>query len=84
MAEALHPSAQRVADALFAAGAIGRVREFTAPTRTSSEAAAALGCELAAIASCLVFVADDQPIVVIKSGTHRVNLEHVARTLGAE
>ena len=64
----LHPSAQRVADALRAADVHGEVREFTAPTRTAQEAATALGCELAAIASCLVLLADDEPIVVIKSG----------------
>jgi prolyl-tRNA editing enzyme YbaK/EbsC (Cys-tRNA(Pro) deacylase) len=61
---------------------IGEVREFTEPTRTSVEAAAALGCELAAIASCLVLVADDEPIVVIKSGAHRVDLAHLGSELG--
>ncbi|HEV3212089.1 MAG TPA: YbaK/EbsC family protein [Acidimicrobiales bacterium] len=82
MSPPLHRSAQRVADALRTAGATGEVREFAVPTRTSAEAAAALGCELAAIASCLVFVADDEPIVVIKSGAHRVDLEHLGRQLG--
>jgi len=75
---ALHPSAQRVADALAAAGVPGRVREFAVPTRTSAEAAAALGCELGAIAMCLVLMADDEPIVVIKGGAHRIDLEHLA------
>lgn len=79
----LHPSAQRVADALDAAGVRGSVREFAVPTRTSVEAAAALGCPLAAIASCLVFVCDGEPIVVIKSGAHRVDLAHLAHELGA-
>ncbi len=83
VAGGLHPSAQRVADALEAAGVRGSVREFTTPTRTSAEAAAALGCQLAAIASCLVFVADDEPIVVIKSGAHRVDIAHLAGELGA-
>jgi prolyl-tRNA editing enzyme YbaK/EbsC (Cys-tRNA(Pro) deacylase) len=81
--DALHPSAQRVADALAAAGVAGIVHEFTVPTRTSQEAAEALGCTLAAIASCLVFYADDEPIVVIKSGIHRVDVDLVAATLGA-
>ena len=83
MTTALHPSAQRVADALRAAGATGEVREFTSPTRTSAEAAAALGCELAAIASCLVLMADDEPVVVIKSGAHRADLERLAAELGS-
>jgi len=83
VADALHPSAQRVADALRAAGARGEVREFTSPTRTSADAAAALGCELAAIASCLVLMADGEPVVVIKSGAHRADLEHLATVLGS-
>jgi prolyl-tRNA editing enzyme YbaK/EbsC (Cys-tRNA(Pro) deacylase) len=72
-----------VADALENAGVRGRVREFTVPTRTSAEAAEVLGCELAAIASCLVFMADDAPVVVITSGAHRVDLARLAGELGA-
>jgi prolyl-tRNA editing enzyme YbaK/EbsC (Cys-tRNA(Pro) deacylase) len=83
VADALHPSAQRVADALWAAGVGGEVREFTSPTRTSVEAAAALGCELAAIASCLVLMADGEPVVVIKGGAHRADLGHLATVLGS-
>jgi prolyl-tRNA editing enzyme YbaK/EbsC (Cys-tRNA(Pro) deacylase) len=79
----LHPSAQRVQEALVREGAVGRVREFRASTKTSQDAATALGCDLAAIASCLVFIADEAPIVVIKSGVHRVDLDHLARQLGS-
>ena len=70
-----------MADALAAAGVPGQVHEFAAPTRTSLEAAEVLGCDIGAIASCLVVFAGDEPIVVIKSGVHRVDLEHVAATL---
>lgn len=80
---ALHPSAQRVADTLAAAGVRGGVREFEVTTKTSQDAARALGCEVVAIASTLVFMADGSPIVVIKSGAHRVDLDHLARQLGA-
>ena len=79
---ALHPSAQRVADALRAAGVHGVVRQFEQSTKTSADAAAALGCDLAAIASCLVFVADEEPIVVITSGAHRVDTTFLAGALG--
>jgi len=79
---ALHPSAQRVADALRRGNVPGRVREFATPTRTSLEAAAALGCEVGAIAMCLVLVADGEPLVLIKSGAHRVDLTHLAAELG--
>ncbi len=83
MSGALHPSAQRVADALAARGVTGRVREFSQPTRTAREAAAALGCPLGAIASCLVFVIDGEPCVVITSGAHRLDTAHLAAGLGA-
>lgn len=69
----LHPSARRVADALMARGASGPFREFAASTKTAVDAAATLDCEVGAIASCLVFVVDDEPVVVIKSGAFRVD-----------
>ncbi len=80
---ALHPSAQRVADALVAAGVAGRVLQFEASTRTAADAAAALCCDVGAIASCLVFVADDEAIVVITSGAHRVDTALLAGSIGA-
>lgn len=78
----LHPSAQRVADALKRAGVLGSIREFSSSTKTSADAAAVLTCDVAAIASTLVFIADEEPIVVIKSGAHRVDVVHLARQLG--
>lgn len=78
-----HPSAQRVIDILKSLGVVGPFREFTVPTKTAADAAAALECEVDAIASTLVFVADDRPIVVLKSGTLRVDLEKVREFLGA-
>jgi prolyl-tRNA editing enzyme YbaK/EbsC (Cys-tRNA(Pro) deacylase) len=81
--EALHPSAQRVADVLRSRGARGTIREFDVPTKTAADAAAALGCEVGAIASTLVFMIDDQPSVVIKSGAFRVDLDLLRRHAGA-
>ncbi len=75
----LHASAQRVADALEAQGVLGPVNQFDVSTKTAADAAVALGCELGAIASCLVFVHDDDPVVIIKSGAFRVD---VAQFLG--
>lgn len=79
----LHPSAQRVADALWAVGVRGTVRQFEQSTKTSVDAATALGCDVGAIASCLVFVADDAPIVVVTSGAHRVDTTFLAQEIGA-
>jgi len=70
----LHPSAQRVADVLIASGVAGPFREFAASTKTAADAAAALDCDVGAIASCLVFSVDDEAVVVIKSGAFRVDL----------
>jgi prolyl-tRNA editing enzyme YbaK/EbsC (Cys-tRNA(Pro) deacylase) len=72
--EELHPSAQSVADALIAAGATGPFLEFGATTKTAADAAKALACDVGAIASCLVFVLDDEPVVILKSGAFRVDL----------
>jgi prolyl-tRNA editing enzyme YbaK/EbsC (Cys-tRNA(Pro) deacylase) len=80
--EHLHPSAQVVADALMAAGANGPFLEFDASTKTAADAARALDCDVGAIASCLVFVLDDEPIVILKSGAFRVDLELFSSVAG--
>lgn len=73
--EEFHPSARRVAEALVARGVKGPFLEFDATTKTAADAARALECDVGAIASCLVFVLDDEPIVIIKSGGSRVDLK---------
>ena len=54
------------------------VRTLDAPTRTVAEAAAAVGCEAPQIAKTLVFVADGDPVLVVASGAHRVDLDTLA------
>jgi prolyl-tRNA editing enzyme YbaK/EbsC (Cys-tRNA(Pro) deacylase) len=71
-----------VARALRERGVKGPVRQFSESTKTSAEAAAALGCERGAIASCLVFVLDEQPIVILKSGAFRVDTDGFAQLVG--
>lgn len=51
--------------------------------RTAPEAAAAIGCDVAAIANSLVFLADGSPVLVMTSGGHRADLAVVARSIGA-
>jgi len=77
-----HPTTRRVADLLAAAGARGEVRELDASTRTARDAAAALGCDVGAIASTLVFMADGEPLIILTSGAHRVDVGLVAGALG--
>lgn len=71
-----------VADALARAGAPGQVMELPSSARTAPEAAAALGCEVGAIANSLVFLADGSPLLVLTSGAHRVDTAALARRLG--
>ncbi|GAB2525028.1 YbaK/EbsC family protein [Nocardiopsis aegyptia] len=72
---------RRVAEALGAAGARGRVRALPASTRTAQAAAEALGCEVGAIANSLVFMADERPLLVMTSGRHRVDTALLAERL---
>ena len=78
----MHASAQRVANALKAKGVAGPFREFSDSTKTAADAAAALECAIGAIASCLVFVLDGEPVVVIKSGAFRVDTKKFAGLVG--
>ncbi|MEU6068536.1 MULTISPECIES: YbaK/EbsC family protein [Streptomyces] len=61
-----------------------RIRRFPDATRTSAEAAAAIGCELSQICKSLVFAADRVPVLVLMDGASRVDVERVREELGAE
>jgi prolyl-tRNA editing enzyme YbaK/EbsC (Cys-tRNA(Pro) deacylase) len=78
----LHPSAAIVARALHERGVRGPFREFAASTKTAADAAAALSCAVGAIASSLVFVLDDEPVVILKSGASRVDTERFVELIG--
>ena len=80
MSERLSPSAQKVQDALKALGFSNQVMELQSTTRTSAEAAQAVGCRVEQIAKSLVFQGKrtNRPIVVIASGANRVNEKRVA------
>jgi prolyl-tRNA editing enzyme YbaK/EbsC (Cys-tRNA(Pro) deacylase) len=78
------PERSRIVQHLLTdAGIAARVREMPDSTRTAADAAAALGCEVGAIASSLLFLADEQPVLVMTSGRHRVDTDILARQLGA-
>ena len=67
----LPASAQRVQDALAAAGLAARVIELTVAARTSQQAADALGIEVGQIAKSLIFRAtrSDRAVLVIAAET---------------
>lgn len=79
----MHPSVERVARALAAAGVAGKPVELTDPAPTAVAAAAQLGCTVGAIANSLVFNADGAPLLVLTSGAHRVDTDRVAELVGA-
>jgi len=84
MTHPLKPSAQRVQDALYATGFANQVVELADSTRTSAEAAAAVGCAVEQIAKSLVFAGKQsgQAILVIASGGNRVDEKKVGALLG--
>jgi prolyl-tRNA editing enzyme YbaK/EbsC (Cys-tRNA(Pro) deacylase) len=84
MAQQLKPSAQRVQDALYAKGFTNQVIELPDSTRTSAEAAAAIGCAVEQIAKSLVFAGktSGQAILVIASGGNRVDEKKVRSLIG--
>ncbi len=57
------------------------VKTLDRPTRTVQEAAAAVGCQDAEIAKSLVFIADGDPVLVVASGAHRVDMDKIADLL---
>lgn len=77
-------SVERVREALAALGLQTEIREFSASTRTSADAAAAIGCSVAQIAKSLVFRAkpSGRAVLVMASGANRVDEAKLAAALG--
>ncbi len=82
----LPAAAQRVQDALDAQATGLTVVEMPDSTRTAVEAANACGCEIGQIAKSMLFRTKntDRPILIIASGTNRVNEWRVGRAIGEE
>lgn len=82
----LQPSAQKVQEALAAAGFASAVIELPDSTRTAAEAAAAVGCDVAQIVKSLVFRGrtSGRAVLVVASGSHRVDEARVAAIVGEE
>ncbi len=78
----IQSSVERVAQFLRQEGHPDNVREFPEGTRTSEDAAAAIGCAVAQIAKSLVFRLGDVPVLVIASGVNRVSLDKVNVLVG--
>ena len=73
---------ERVRQALGAHGLQVEVIEFSQSTATSQQAADTLGVPVATIVKSLIFLAGEQPILVLASGANQVDTEKLARAAG--
>ena len=79
----VHPNCVAVNEILEQAGVTGRVRILNEAVPTAAAAAALVGVEVGAIANSLVFAtAEDDPLLVMTSGAHRVDTAKVAALAG--
>jgi Cys-tRNA(Pro) deacylase len=58
------------------------VRQFPEGTRTATDAARAVGCEVAQIVKSLVFVAGGRPVIALVSGANRLDEKRLAAAAG--
>ena len=77
-----HPSITRFREAHARLGGTGEVVILPDSVHTAALAAEALGCEVGAIANSLLFDADGTPVLILTSGSHRVNTEATAARIG--
>lgn len=84
MASNLKRSSAKVQAVLNEFGYELNVLEFSHSTRTSQEAANAVGCEVGQIAKSLIFKGkeSERPILIIASGANRVNEKAVEKYIG--
>jgi 5,10-methenyltetrahydrofolate synthetase len=80
---AVSSDTERFMNRAIEVGIAPNIERFPAGTRTSQDAAMAVGCELGAIAKSLVFMVDDDPVLVICAGDRRVDEIKLASFFGA-
>ena len=86
MNQQLSAKAANFQEFLSSRGIEGKVVELSESTRTSAEAAAAIGCEVEEIAKSIVFYVKDtlRPILVIASVTNRVDEKKQKKLVGGK
>lgn len=81
----MHPNCEAVNHILEAGGLPGRVRMLNEAVTTARAAAQHLGCPVGAIANSLIFSTDDgEPLLIMTSGAHRVDMIKVGDQLGVQ
>lgn len=78
----MHTNALRVQAALRDLGREVDIFEFPAGTRTSAEAAAAIGTSVAQIAKSMIFTTGETGVLVVTSGVNRVSADKVSALVG--
>jgi prolyl-tRNA editing enzyme YbaK/EbsC (Cys-tRNA(Pro) deacylase) len=88
----VHPTAARLKARLLSRGLDVTVLTLSDSARTAPEAAAAVDCDVGQIVKSLVFVRDEQPVMVLCAGDRRVdakrlglspaNADHARRATG--
>ncbi len=73
----MHPTAARLAQRLQQQGLQIEVTTLSDSARTAALAAAALGVEVGQIVKSLVFLRNDQPVIVLCAGDRRVDAERL-------
>jgi prolyl-tRNA editing enzyme YbaK/EbsC (Cys-tRNA(Pro) deacylase) len=79
-----HAAITRFRDAHAARGGAGEIVILPESVHTAALAAAALGCEVGAIANSLLFDADGSPVLILTSGAHRVDTARAAARIGVD
>jgi prolyl-tRNA editing enzyme YbaK/EbsC (Cys-tRNA(Pro) deacylase) len=78
-------ASRRVIEGGRALGVDIDIHVFPEGTKTSADAAAAIGCDLSAIVKSIVLTLDDrEQVVVFASGDTRIDLKKLASVAGAE
>jgi len=83
-APAWHANVGRVLAAAEAAGLKIEIRRFSEGTRTAADAARAVGCDVSQIVKSLVFVAGEEPVLALVSGSDRADPDRLAAALAAD
>ncbi|HUP17783.1 MAG TPA: YbaK/EbsC family protein [Acidimicrobiia bacterium] len=78
----LPPASRRVADAARTLGLELDIRQFPEGTKTAADAAAAIGCPVAAIVKSLVFVVGVEPVVALVPGDLMLDLTKLEAAAG--
>jgi prolyl-tRNA editing enzyme YbaK/EbsC (Cys-tRNA(Pro) deacylase) len=83
MTSELPPASHRVLEAARDLGLELDIHHFPEGTKTAADAAAAIGCSVAAIVKSLVFVTGDEPVLALVPGDLMLDLKKLEAASGS-